>query len=155
MLKLEDNMLETNRAITKIEKVTHISWKKYNANKYEVFVYLHGQEDTIYQMVTPDELYELKQYFIESSENNLSGFETRPEMELERLNTKSTVENGILTNGYKYVVDLAKVDFITIKENDEDGTYFCKLHLQSKDVRIVVKYYEQVKILIEAWKQYR
>ena len=44
MLKLEDEMLETNRAIVKMQNVSFISWKKYNNNKYEVFITVKNQK---------------------------------------------------------------------------------------------------------------
>ena len=154
MLILENKMLETNRAIARIENVSYISWKQYNENQYEVFIAVGGQEEPIVQMLSEDDLSELKQYYADNCQ--LQGhIHTRPEMELERINKKITIENGIITSQYNWAVDLAKVQFITIKENYEDGTWFCKLHLENKEVRVYLQYYEQVKQIMEIWKEYR
>lgn len=59
-----------------------------------------------------------------------------------------TVEN-------KWEVDLTSVDFITMKENWDDGSHHVKLHIGTKEVRMVFKDKTEVNELIENWKKAR
>tara|TARA_R100000734_G_C3311050_1_gene101866 strand:+ start:1136 stop:1666 length:531 start_codon:yes stop_codon:yes gene_type:complete len=154
MLKLEDEMLETNRAIVKMQNVSFISWKKYNNNKYEVFITVKNQSDQITQMLTDDELLDLKKYYAECAKKN-SVISERPDSELLRVNQKISIEDGILIDSHRCVVDLALVEFITIKENYYTGEYIIKLHFQNKEVRLYLGNYDEVESIIGIWTQYR
>tara|TARA_R100000278_G_scaffold121388_1_gene105203 strand:- start:301 stop:765 length:465 start_codon:yes stop_codon:yes gene_type:complete len=154
MLELENGMLETNRAIVKMQNVSFISWKKYNNNKYEVFITVKNQSEQITQMLTDNELLELKKYYAECTKKH-NGTTERPDSELLRVNQKISIEDGILIDSHRCVVDLALVEFITIKENYYNGEYNVKLHFQNKDVRLYLGNYEEVENVIGIWTQYR
>jgi|TARA_R100001443_G_C3253157_1_gene153793 hypothetical protein len=51
-----------------------------------------------------------------------------------------------------YIIDLFTVDFITWKENEkEEGTYWTKLHIGTKETRYVCKDAWELKRIIELW----
>tara|TARA_R100000734_G_C3316602_1_gene109166 strand:+ start:1328 stop:1585 length:258 start_codon:yes stop_codon:yes gene_type:complete len=64
--------------------------------------------------------------------------------------------NRYLLKKNSYLVDLYNVDFITWKENDnEEGTYWTKLHIGSKEARYVCENVLALKTLIQAWADIR
>jgi len=65
------------------------------------------------------------------------------------------MENGFLEHPRKWSVDLSEVEFVSFKQNDENYTYFVKLHIKTKEVRLYLETMEEVEQLIEIWKQYR
>ena len=53
-----------------------------------------------------------------------------------------------------YIIDLFSVDFITWKENEnEEGTYWTKLHIGTKEVRYVCQDVFELKRIIETWSE--
>jgi hypothetical protein len=52
----------------------------------------------------------------------------------------------------KWAVDLKQVNFITLKQNWEDNNYHIKLHIGTKDVRIVLTTKKELETLTEYWK---
>tara|TARA_R100001015_G_C4633542_1_gene198659 strand:+ start:3779 stop:4036 length:258 start_codon:yes stop_codon:yes gene_type:complete len=64
--------------------------------------------------------------------------------------------NKYLLKKNSYLIDLEKVDFITWKENDnEEGTYWTKLHIGSKEARYVCENLSQLRELVMAWCEIR
>lgn len=62
-------------------------------------------------------------------------------------------ENNFITYDDKWVVDLTKVEFITMKQNWENRNFHIKLHIGDKEVRIEMHSNDTVDELIERWKQ--
>lgn len=62
-------------------------------------------------------------------------------------------ENNFITYDDKWVVDLTKVEFITMKQNWENRNFHIKLHIGDKEVRIEMNSNDTVDELIERWKQ--
>jgi len=52
-------------------------------------------------------------------------------------------------------VDLSNVDFITMKENWDDGSQHIKLHIGTKEVRLVCNTKKEVEELMTKWKNAR
>lgn len=55
----------------------------------------------------------------------------------------------------KWEVDLSSVDFITMKENWDDGNQHVKLHIGTKEVRMVFSDQKEIDELIRKWKNAR
>ena len=53
----------------------------------------------------------------------------------------------------KWTVDLKQVNFITLKQNWEDQNYHIKLHIGTKEVRIILNSKEELDELTEHWKK--
>lgn len=70
---------------------------------------------------------------------------------------KSVIEYGgnFFSVENKWEVDLRSVDFITMKENWDDGTMHVKLHIGTKEVRMVFSDQKEMNELIEQWKNVR
>ena len=61
-------------------------------------------------------------------------------------------ENRYIVKANSYIIDLDKVDFITWKENErEEGTYWAKLHIGTKEVRYVCKNIDSLRDLLTDW----
>ena len=61
-------------------------------------------------------------------------------------------ENRYLVKSNSYIIDLAQVDFITWKENEQrEATYWSKLHIGSKEARYVCNNITELKKLISVW----
>ena len=61
------------------------------------------------------------------------------------------VENRYVVKDESYIADLAKVDFITWRRNIEDGNYWLKMHIGSKEVRFVCKTMDSLNGILENW----
>jgi hypothetical protein len=60
--------------------------------------------------------------------------------------------NRYLLKANSYLIDLQTVDFVTWKENDKDeGTYWTKLHIGTKECRYVCGSLTELNKLIRAW----
>jgi len=60
--------------------------------------------------------------------------------------------NRYLLKANSYLIDLETVDFVTWKENDkEEGTYWTKLHIGTKECRYVCDSLTDLNTLIRAW----
>lgn len=72
-------------------------------------------------------------------------------------NTSLAIQYGgtFLSVENKWEVDLRRVDFITMKENWNDGTMHVKLHIGTKEVRMVFSDQLEMEELIEKWKNAR
>jgi len=55
----------------------------------------------------------------------------------------------------KWEVDLTRVDFITMKENWDDGNHHIKLHIGTKEVRLVCSNQREIDELVKQWKNAR
>lgn len=64
-------------------------------------------------------------------------------------------DGNYLTYEDKWVVNLAKVEFITMKQNWENNNFHIKLHIGSKEVRMELDSNSTVDELIRKWKQTR
>lgn len=64
-------------------------------------------------------------------------------------------DDNYLTYDDKWVVNLAKVEFITMKQNWENNNFHVKLHIGSKEVRMELNSNSLVDELIGKWKQTR
>tara|TARA_Y100000114_G_scaffold34953_1_gene30489 strand:+ start:3103 stop:3327 length:225 start_codon:yes stop_codon:yes gene_type:complete len=53
----------------------------------------------------------------------------------------------------KWVVDLRRVNFITLKQNWEDQNYHVKLHIGTKEVRLILSTQSLLEELKEEWKK--
>lgn len=63
-------------------------------------------------------------------------------------------ENKYLLKANSYLIDLQTVDFLTWKENDkEEGTYWTKLHIGTKECRYVCDSLTELNTLIQAWSK--
>ena len=61
-------------------------------------------------------------------------------------------ESKYLLKANSYLIDLETVDFLTWKENDKDeGTYWTKLHIGTKECRYVCASLADLNTLIQAW----
>ncbi len=64
-------------------------------------------------------------------------------------------EGNVLSVENKYEVDLSEVSFITMKENWDDGNQHIKLHIGTKEVRLVFRNQNEIDELIKNWKKAR
>ncbi len=65
--------------------------------------------------------------------------------------TKDLKDERFLLKGDAYIVDLANVDFLTWRKNEkENGTYWLKMHFQTKEARYICDKYELATIVM-AW----
>lgn len=64
-------------------------------------------------------------------------------------------DDNYITYDNKWVVNLAKVEFITMKQNWENNNFHVKLHIGSKEVRMELDSNSTVDELIGRWKQTR
>ena len=53
----------------------------------------------------------------------------------------------------KWGVDLRRVNFITLKQNWEDQNYHVKLHIGTKEVRLILSTQSLLEELKEEWKK--
>ncbi len=148
-MNLEKDIIETRRAIGNLNQVSHISWSHYKDGEFDVKLHFSG--DRIIQRMSKDDLDILKGYF-----KNLE----RKETMVDRLEMQDSIgelflENGFLEHPRKWSVDLSEVEFVSFKQNDENFTYFVKLHIKTKEIRLYLGTMEEVEQLIEIWKQYR
>ena len=148
-MNLEKDIIETRRAIGNLNQVSHISWSHYRDG--EIDVKMHFSGDRIIQRMSKDDLEILK--------DNFKSLE-RKETMVDRLEMQDSIgelflENGFLEHPRKWSVDLSEVEFISFKQNDENYTYFVKLHIKAKEIRLYLQTMEEVEQLIEIWKQYR
>ena len=61
-------------------------------------------------------------------------------------------ENRYIIKSGSYIIDLDNVDFVTWKENGKDeGTYWVKLHIGTKEARYVCDGKAELKEIITAW----
>tara|TARA_R110001606_G_scaffold399110_1_gene580766 strand:+ start:1964 stop:2221 length:258 start_codon:yes stop_codon:yes gene_type:complete len=61
-------------------------------------------------------------------------------------------EDRYLLKANSYLIDLKTVDFLTWKENDkEEGTYWTKLHIGTKECRYVCDSLTDLNTLVQAW----
>jgi len=58
-----------------------------------------------------------------------------------------------MTYENKWMVDLSKVDFITMKENWENNNIHIKLHFGTKEVRLELSSLEEVEELRMNWEK--
>ena len=66
------------------------------------------------------------------------------------------MENKYILHTKRAVVNLKDVEFITWRQNDENGEWWAKLHLpSSKEIRLVYATYEEMQELIELWEEAR
>lgn len=63
--------------------------------------------------------------------------------------------NKFLSVENKWEVDLSLVEFITMKENWDDGTHHIKLHIGTKEVRMVLSDQTEIDELVKNWKNAR
>lgn len=148
-MNLEKDIIETRRAIGNLNQVSHISWSHYRDGEFDVKLHFSG--DRIIQRMSKDDLEILK--------DNFKSLERKGTM-IDRLEMQDSVgelflENGFLEHPRKWSVDLSEVEFISFKQNDENYTYFVKLHIKTKEIRLYLGTMEEVEQLIEIWKQYR
>ena len=146
---IKDKFIETRRAFAPLNGVSHISWTHHQDGEYDVK--LHLGNDRIIQRMNKDELDELILEFKSVDKNNINP--NRPILQ-DSIGTLY-VENGFLEHSRKWSVDLTEVEFISYKQNEENFTYFVKLHIMAKEVRIYLDTLEEVEQLIQIWKQYR
>tara|TARA_R100001440_G_scaffold22583_1_gene36825 strand:+ start:18592 stop:19038 length:447 start_codon:yes stop_codon:yes gene_type:complete len=148
-MNLEKDIIETRRAIGNLNQVSHISWSHYKDGEFDVKLHFSG--DRIIQRMSKDDLDILKDNF-----KNLQRKETMVDrLELQDSIGELFLENGFLEHPRKWSVDLSEVEFISFKQNDENFTYFVKLHIKAKEIRLYLGTMEEVEQLIEIWKQYR
>ena len=63
-------------------------------------------------------------------------------------------EEKYLIKTNSYMIDLAKVDFITWKENDKkENTYWAKFHIGTKEARYVCDGIEELRTILETWSK--
>ena len=139
MIKIENGIFETKWALTHLDNVNHISWEHHEGILWNVK--LHIESKHIVQRMDKNNLDELKSKW---AEWKTSGpISERPALSMDEM----FKENN------KWAVDLTKVDFLSYKQNYEDYTYFVKLHIGSKDVRVFLDTKEELKELKQKWKQ--
>ncbi len=148
-MNIDKEIIETRRAIGNLNEVSHISWSHYKDGEFDVKLHFSG--DRIIQKMSKDDLEALK--------NTFKGLDRKQTM-VDRLEMQDTVgelfmENGFLEHPRKWSVDLSEVEFVSFKQNDENYTYFVKLHIKTKEIRLYLGTMEEVEQLIETWKQYR
>ena len=112
---------------------------------------MHFSGDRIIQKMSKDDLEILK--------DNFKSLKRKEKM-VDRLEMQDSIgelflENGFLEHPRKWSADLSEVEFISFKQNDENYTYFVKLHIKAKEIRLYLGTMEEVEQLIETWKQYR
>lgn len=64
-------------------------------------------------------------------------------------------DGNYITYDNKWIVNLAEVQFITMKQNWENNNFHVKLHIGSKEVRMELDSNSTVDELIGRWKQTR
>lgn len=146
---IKDKFIETRRAIAHLNGVSHISWTHHQDGEFDVK--MHLANDRIIQRLNKEELDELILEFKSLDRSNINS--DRPE--LQDSVGELYMENGFLEHSRKWSVDLTEVEFISYKQNEENFTYFVKLHIMSKEIRIYLDTIEEVEQLIQMWKQYR
>tara|TARA_R100000458_G_C8022738_1_gene81736 strand:+ start:236 stop:442 length:207 start_codon:yes stop_codon:yes gene_type:complete len=66
------------------------------------------------------------------------------------------MENKYILHTKRAIVDLQDVEFLTWRQNDDNGEWWVKLHLPSgKEIRLVYKTYEEMQEIIELWEDAR
>lgn len=65
------------------------------------------------------------------------------------------LENRYIVKDESYIADLANVDFITWRQNTEDGNYWLKMHIGDKEVRFRCKTMNELNRILENWTKYR
>lgn len=60
-------------------------------------------------------------------------------------------DGQFLICGDKWVIDLKKVNFITLKQNWEDENYHIKLHIGTKEVRLILESEKELDTLRHQW----
>tara|TARA_R100000005_G_C4989339_1_gene197045 strand:- start:945 stop:1391 length:447 start_codon:yes stop_codon:yes gene_type:complete len=148
-MKIENSFLETRRAITHLNNVTHISWVHIQDGDYDVK--LHFDNEQIIQKMSRSDLESLKEEFKTSKAGIVNS---------ERQEANFTVGGLKVINGFIYIsnkwcIDLMNVDFISFKQDEDTYNYFVKLHIGSKHVRMWLSELKDVNELIEIWKMYR
>tara|TARA_R110000824_G_C14875136_1_gene642729 strand:- start:280 stop:534 length:255 start_codon:yes stop_codon:yes gene_type:complete len=61
------------------------------------------------------------------------------------------LENRYVIKDESYIADLANVDFITWRQNSEDGNFWLKMHIGEKEVRYVCKTMNSLNALLGVW----
>lgn len=65
---------------------------------------------------------------------------------------KDLIGERFLVKKNSYIVDLANVDFITYKENENEfGTYWVKFHIGGKEARYVCYNLNALRSIIQYW----
>jgi hypothetical protein len=65
---------------------------------------------------------------------------------------KDLIGERFLVKKNSYIVDLANVDFITYKENENEiGTYWVKFHIGQKEARYVCYDLSSLRDIIQYW----
>lgn len=150
MIKIENGYFETIRAVGRLSDVNHISWAHHKDDMYEVK--LHFKHDFVYQKTDKKTLENLKLFFKREETENIEEKE-RPSIQASI--GSLFIEDGIVELERKWVADLAKVEFISYRQNWDDHTYFTKLHIGAKAPKVILETEEEVNDLVEVWKQYR
>ena len=157
MLKIDKNYIETDRAITDINCVTHISWGHIEDGVYEVKIHFIKDHDLVTQDMSKNDLERLKDSFknrkveppIEWRESSNANFQVKNR----RINL--SLEDGILTKDRTWAADLAAIEFLTWRQDEESLDYMVKLHTGNKFVKVWLNDKEEINEMIEIWKRYR
>ena len=134
MIEIEKNYLETDRAITDINCVTHISWGHIEEKELEEVKVLYMN-----RKIPPP---------IEWRDSSSASFNLNRR---ERI----SIEDGIVKKERAWVTDLVTTDFITWRQDEESLNYMVKLHTGSKSLRFWVNDKKEINEIIELWKMYR
>lgn len=156
MIKIEKNYLETDRAITDINCVTHISWAHIEDGVYDVKLHFSEEDKQVIQEMSKKELEEVKVLYmnrkipppIEWRDSSSASFNLNKR---ERI----SIEDGIVKKERAWVTDLVTTDFITWRQDEESLNYMVKLHTGSKSLRFWMNDKKEINEIIELWKMYR
>ena len=67
------------------------------------------------------------------------------------INMNRILEDRYIVKDETYIADLANVDFITWRQNSEDGDFWMKMHIGDKEVRYVCKTMDSLNMLLGVW----
>jgi len=61
------------------------------------------------------------------------------------------IEDRYVVKDESYIADLGNVDFITWRQNSDDGNFWLKMHIGEKEVRFVCKTMNDLNKILENW----
>lgn len=159
---IEENFIETKRAITDINAVTNISWKEVSEGLYTVDIHFEREDNFVTEIMSKDKLHRLKVKFKNKIANpkladrkkcNTSFSTSRYYYEKKIIEIVKIKDGFILVNNR--IADLSAVQLITWMRDDFSDNLMVKLHTIGKFIKVYLKSEEELNEIIELWKMYR
>tara|TARA_R100000742_G_C4270892_1_gene89682 strand:+ start:680 stop:1162 length:483 start_codon:yes stop_codon:yes gene_type:complete len=159
---IEENFIETKRAITDLNCVTNLSWKPMGENLYNVELHFEREVDFVTEVMTKEKLHSLKLKFkrkaskpkMENRPKCSASFTTSRLYYDRKVNEIIKIKDGfVLVNNR--IADLSAIEFITWMQDDFSDNKIVKLHTKNKFIKLYLKDEEKIDEIIKIWKMYR